>query len=113
MHKPKSPRGVGGVSWWRGRVCKFLFRCLPTSAAETHTFESWRMSEYAAGEVDYLLNHDGADAAGSSLLFTALAQYEYRMGDLALQGSWMGGSTAVRKTPLLNDHFTNTGSGQP
>lgn len=83
------------------------------SAAETHTFESWRMSEYAAGEVDYLLNHDGADAAGSSLLFTALAQYEYRMGDLALQGSWMGGSTAVRKTPLLNDHFTNTGSGQP
>ena len=62
--------------------------------SESFTFETWRLSEYAAGEVDYLLNHDGADAAGSALLFTALAQYEYRMGDLSLQTSWTGGSTA-------------------
>ena len=36
------------------------------------TFESWRISEYSTN-VDYLLNHDGADAAGSSLLLTGLA----------------------------------------
>ena len=52
------------------------------------------MSEYAAGEVDYLLNHDGADAAGSSLLFTALSQYEFVAGDLFLHDSWTGGSTS-------------------
>ena len=62
--------------------------------SESFVFESWRLSEYAAGEVDYLLNHDSADAAGLALLFTALAQYEYRMGDLVLQNSWTGGSTA-------------------
>ncbi len=65
-----------------------------SNALDTFTFESWRMSEYAAGEIDYLLNHDGADAAGSSLLLTALAQYEYHLGNLVLQDSWLGGSTS-------------------
>ena len=43
--------------------------------------------------MDYLLNHDGADAAGSSLLLTGLAQYEHVAGDLALQSTWTGGGT--------------------
>jgi hypothetical protein len=60
---------------------------------DTFTFEVWRISEYSS-EVDYLLQHDSADKGGSSLLLTALAQYEDILGGLALHDSWTGGSVA-------------------
>jgi hypothetical protein len=56
-------------------------------------FESWRLSEYSS-EVDYLLNHDGADPGGSSLLLTALSQFEAVGGSGLLKSSWLGGSTS-------------------
>jgi hypothetical protein len=59
----------------------------------TFTFESWRISEYSS-EVDYVEQHDGADIGGSVFLTTALAQFEYVAGSLALHDSWTGGSVS-------------------
>lgn len=61
--------------------------------AKTFTFESWRISEFSTN-VDYLLNHDGADAGGSMLLVTGLSQYEFYAGESSLYDSWLGASTS-------------------
>ena len=65
----------------------------PSDGRSTFNIESWRISEYS-GATDYLLNHDGADLAGSSLLVTVFAQIEFYKGELALRSTWTGGSTA-------------------
>jgi len=62
------------------------------AGADTFTFHSWRIGDFST-DVDYLLNHDGADAGGSSLLVTGLAQFEFYASELALHGSWLGAST--------------------
>ena len=64
-----------------------------SSASGVVAFESWRISEYT-NTPDYLLNHDGADVGGSSLLVTIFGQLEFYEGELALRDSWTGGSTA-------------------
>lgn len=95
-----SSRGMGADTWGKSGPAK---KCstgaaasapLPRASAEGgFVLESWRISEYASS-VDYLLDHDGADAAGSSLLTTVLGQIEGVEGDLALHNAWIGGSTS-------------------
>eukprot|EP01052_Picozoa_sp_SAG31_P035456 SAG31_NODE_4281_length_3382_cov_3.978373_4_plen_434_part_00 len=79
MVGPSTPCKTGAGSGTFHRSTQPARQQAVDETKRSFSFESWRMSEWT-NEVDYLLNHDSADALGSSLLLTAIAQYEALAG---------------------------------